>query len=204
MESLNPRTQTASNTMSKTPTRNDAEDSIKTLLAFLGEDTSREGLLDTPKRVVKAMEEMTNGYNADVEEILGRTFDVACDEMVVLRNIPFTSLCEHHLLPFTGFACVGYLPAERVVGLSKLARLVHCYAKRLQVQEQLTTQIATALNACLSCKGVGVILTANHACMSCRGVAVSGTEMVTSHVLGAFRESREVRSEFLTLARSHR
>lgn len=175
-------------------------DAVRRLLQFIGEDPEREGLLDTPKRVVKAYAEMTAGYSEDPAAILSTTFDDRCDEMVMLRGIDFVSLCEHHLLPFTGTAVVGYVPGDRVVGLSKLARLVECYARRLQVQERLTNQIAYALLDHLDARGVGVVIRAHHSCMGNRGVRKPGAEMVTSAMLGVLRDDTAARAEFLALA----
>ena len=180
------------------------EDAVVRLLEGIGENPKREGLRDTPKRVVKALREMTEGYHQDPKEILSRVFqEEQSDEIVILRNIPFVSLCEHHVLPYTGSADVGYIPSGgKIVGLSKLARLVHCFAKRLQVQERMTRQIATAIQDNLQTKGVGVIVRASHSCMSCRGVRVSDSEMVTSVMLGVLREDPKARAEFLALCRS--
>ncbi|GAG14097.1 unnamed protein product, partial [marine sediment metagenome] len=158
-------------------------------------------LVDTPRRVVAALKEMTQGRHQDPAKILATVFDEPCDEMVVLRDIPFVSLCEHHMLPFAGTVDIGYLPGDTVVGLSKLARLVDCFAQRLQIQERLTQQVATAIDEQLQPVGVGVIVRANHACMSCRGVRKHDTTMVTSSLLGAFRNG-DARHEFLSLARS--
>lgn len=174
-------------------------DAVVRLLEYMGEDPRRDGLLDTPKRVVKAFGEMTQGYRECPEEILSTVFDVPYDQVVILRNIEFTSLCEHHLLPFTGTAHVGYIPGNKVVGLSKLARLVHCFARRLQVQERLTRQIAETLQQCLAPLGTAVIVTAHHQCMSCRGVRQPKGEMVTSSMTGAFRSDATARAEFLAL-----
>lgn len=173
-----------------------AESAVKTLLAFIGEDPKRNGLLDTPQRVVRAWRELTQGYQQNPAEILGRVFEQDCDEMVVLRGIRFYSTCEHHLLPFYGQAVVGYLPGK-VVGISKLARLVECFARRLQIQERMTSQIANAIVDHLEAKGVGVVLKAHHMCMGCRGVEQSEAEMVTSAMLGQLRDSSEARAEFL-------
>lgn len=178
-----------------------AQEGVSCLLELLDPDPDREGLNDTPKRVVKAMIEMTRGYHEDPEKILSTQFDEKHDEVVILRDIPFSSLCEHHMLPFTGFATVGYLPGDKIVGLSKLARLVDCFARRLQVQERMTTQIATTLNDALSAGGVCVVIEATHACMSCRGVGKAGARMVTSCALGVFRTKPEARAEFMALAR---
>lgn len=181
------------------PTVEEAKQAVDTILRFIGEDPQREGLRETPRRVVSAMQEMTVGYQDDVSKILATTFSEQCDELVLLRDIPFSSLCEHHLLPFTGFAHVGYIPSNTVVGLSKLARLVHAYAKRLQIQERMTTEIANAINTTLSPVGVAVMIEAHHHCMSCRGVNTRGSTMTTSSMLGAFRDNPAARSEFLAL-----
>lgn len=179
----------------------DPEDSVVRLLQFLGEDPKREGLLETPKRVVKALQEMTQGYQQDPAKILGTTFGGdGYDEMVVCRNIPFHSMCEHHMLGFTGVAHVAYIPKSRVVGLSKMPRLVDCFAKRLQIQERLTRQIADAMQTHLKPKGVGVIVSASHSCMCCRGVGKHGSDMVTSALLGNFRLA-PVRQEFFSHVR---
>ena len=177
-----------------------AEEAVSTLLRFIGEDPSREGLADTPARVVRAWREMTAGYQEDPAEILSRTFDESSDELIMLRGISFYSMCEHHLLPFYGEACVGYLPGK-VVGISKLARLVNCFAHRLQVQERMTRQIADAIEAHLDARGVGVILRAHHLCMGCRGVRQQDTDMVTSAMLGTLRTDATSRSEFLRLCK---
>lgn len=177
--------------------REAAEAAVRTILTFLGENPSREGLLATPRRVVDALLEMTNGSDASPEAILATTFTESCDEMVVVTNIGFASLCEHHLLPFTGVAHVGYLPNGRVVGLSKLPRLVNAFARRPQVQERMTVQIAAALDAVLGPRGVGVVVTAAHQCMSCRGVRDSAARMTTSAMLGTFRSDPGQKAEFL-------
>jgi GTP cyclohydrolase I len=179
-------------------TLDDAKQAVKTLLAFVGEDPERDGLLDTPKRVAKALLEMTEGYREDPKEILGVTFDVAFDQMVVLRDIPFVSMCEHHMLPFEGTASVAYIPNGRVVGLSKLARVVDTFAKRYQVQERLTQEIADAINTHVGSLGVGVIISSRHTCMCYRGIKKNGT-MVTSVTLGLMRDDAKARSEFLQL-----
>jgi len=178
----------------------EAEEAVATLLRFIGEEPERDGLRDTPARVVKAWREMTAGYAEDPAEILARTFDESSDELVILRGISFYSTCEHHLLPFYGQAVVGYLPGK-VVGISKLARLVECFAKRLQVQERMTRQIAEAVEAHLEARGVGVVLRAHHLCMGCRGVRQEETEMVTSSMLGTLRTDATSRAEFLKLCR---
>lgn len=173
---------------------------VEALLEFIGENPSREGLVDTPMRVLKSLREMTTGYGMEPKEILATTFEAdGYDELVMLRGTRFTSLCEHHMLPFVGVAHVGYLPRKRVVGLSKLARLVECYAKRLQIQERMTREIAEAMVKHLDPIGVGVVVRAHHSCMSCRGVRQQDAEMVTSTMLGAFRDSAPARAEFMTL-----
>jgi GTP cyclohydrolase IA len=177
-----------------------AESAVVTLLRFIGEDPSREGLADTPGRVVRAWREMTAGYHEDPAEILSRTFDETSDELIILRGISFYSTCEHHLLPFFGEACVGYLPGK-VVGISKLARLVNCFAHRLQVQERMTRQIADAVETHLEARGVGVVVRAHHLCMICRGVKQQETDMVTSAMLGTLRTDATSRSEFLRLCK---
>ncbi|HEY6212863.1 MAG TPA: GTP cyclohydrolase I FolE [Vicinamibacterales bacterium] len=180
------------------PTNAAAEEAVATLLRFIGEEPERDGLRDTPARVVKAWREMTAGYDDDPAEILSRTFDESSDEMIILRGITFHSTCEHHMLPFYGQAVVGYLPGK-VVGISKLARLVHCFARRLQIQERMTRQIADAIETHLEARGVGVVLRAHHLCMGCRGVRQEETEMVTSAMLGTLRSDPTTRAEFLRL-----
>ena len=178
------------------------EDAVTRLLAWVGDDPNRDGLLDTPARVTRTLKELTAGTDVNPAELLAVTFEAGCDEMVVLTGIEFTSLCEHHLLPFTGTAAVGYIPRDgRVVGLSKLARLVDCFARRLQLQERMTQQIAEALDQALQPFGVGVLVRAKHSCMACRGVRKPTAEFVTSTLLGYFRVSEATRSEFLGLAR---
>lgn len=179
----------------------DPVDAVIRLIQHIGEDPTRDGLLDTPRRVTKAWRELTKGYQDDPTEILSKTFDVSYDQMVVVRDIPFNSLCEHHILPFAGTATVGYIPGDRVVGLSKLARLVDCFANRLQVQERLTNQIAEAIQSNLRTSGVGVMIKASHSCMAARGIKKHG-QMVTSCLLGAIRDKPEARAEFLDLART--
>jgi GTP cyclohydrolase I len=180
------------------PTDSAASEAVITILRFIGEDPSRDGLADTPERVLRAWREMTSGYGDDPAEILARTFDETSDEMVVLRNISFHSTCEHHLLPFYGEVSVGYLPGK-VAGISKLARLVDCFARRLQIQERLTRQIAESIEEHLDARGVGVIVRAHHLCMGCRGVRQQNTEMVTSSMLGTLRSDAMARAEFLRL-----
>src|SRR5579859_141764 len=178
-----------------------AQTAITTLLRFIGEDPGRDGLADTPARVVKAWREMTAGYDEDPAEILSRTFEETSDEMIMLRGISFYSTCEHHLLPFYGTACVGYLPGK-VVGISKLARLVNCFAQRLQIQERMTRQIADAIETNLDARGVGVVVRAHHLCMGCRGVRQQDTDMITSAMLGKLRTDATSRSEFLRLCKA--
>lgn len=176
------------------------EDAVVRLIQWCGEDPSRDGLLETPKRVVKAFREMTCGYRDDPMEILSKTFDEKCDEMVVVKAIAFTSLCEHHLLPFTGTVDIGYVPGK-VVGLSKLARLVDCFSRRFQIQERLTSQIAESIESALEAKGVAVVVKGQHACMSCRGVRKADATMVTSAMRGLFSTDARSRAEFLDLCR---
>jgi len=176
----------------------EAEQAVTALLRLIGEDPGRDGLRDTPGRVVKALLEMTAGYDESPAEILSTTFAEHSDELIVLRGIDFHSICEHHLLPFQGVAHVGYLPGK-VVGISKLARLVHCFARRLQIQERMTQQIAHAVETHLEARGAGVIVSAHHLCMGCRGVRLPATQLVTSAMLGTLRNNAETRSEFLRL-----
>ncbi len=176
-----------------------AEDAIRLLLRWAGDNPAREGLIDTPKRVAKAYKEWFGGYEMKPEEYLKRTFEEVegYDEMVILRDIEFESHCEHHMAPIIGVAHVGYIPNGRVVGISKLARVVEAYAKRLQVQEKMTAQIANCIQSVLKPKGVGVVIVAKHECMTTRGVHKTGVSMVTSKLLGSFREDARTRSEFL-------
>jgi GTP cyclohydrolase I len=183
------------------PGREQAEDAVRTLLAWAGDDPAREGLLDTPKRVAKAFEEWFAGYAEDPEVYLARTFEEVegYDEMITLRDIRFESHCEHHLAPIIGKAHVAYLPTNKVVGISKLARVVDTYAKRLQVQEKMTAQIANSIQTVLQPKGVAVVIEAAHQCMTTRGVHKAGVSMVTSTMLGEFRRNPLTRREFLSL-----
>ncbi len=183
------------------PTREEAEEAVRTLIRWSGDDPGREGLLDTPSRVVRSYAEFFAGYHQDPMEILKRTFSEThgYDEMVLLKDIEFQSHCEHHMVPIVGKAHVAYLPDSRVVGISKLARVVEAYAKRLQIQEKMTNQIAQAINDVLQPRGVGVVIEAVHQCMTTRGVNKQGVSMVTSCVLGKFREDRRTRQEFLDL-----
>lgn len=179
--------------------RAQAEDAIRILLRWAGDDPTREGLIDTPKRVVKAYGDWFSGYATDPEDYLKRTFEEVegYDEMVVLRDIPFESHCEHHMAPIIGKAHVGYLPEGRVVGISKLARVVDAYARRFQVQEKMTAQIARCIEHALRPRGVGVVIEAQHECMTTRGIHKRGVSMVTSKMLGTFREDARTRNEFL-------
>jgi GTP cyclohydrolase IA len=183
------------------PSRAEAEQAVRTLLRWAGDDPTREGLLGTPGRVARAFEEWFAGYERDPVDYLQRTFEEVenYDEMVVLRDIRFESHCEHHLAPIIGRAHIGYLPRGRVVGISKLARVVELYAKRLQIQEKMTAQIANSIAEVLRPEGVAVVLEASHQCMTTRGVHKSGVTMVTSRMLGAFRDNPSTRREFLTL-----
>lgn len=174
---------------------------MRTLIRWAGDDPEREGLRDTPRRVVEAHREFFSGYQADAEAILRRTFEETdgYDEMVLLRDIRFESHCEHHLAPIIGRAHVAYLPYRRVVGISKLARLVDAYARRLQIQEKMTVQIANTIDAILEPKGVAVVIEAAHQCMTTRGVHKTGVVMITSRMLGAFRDNAATRREFLAM-----
>jgi GTP cyclohydrolase I len=183
------------------PSREGAEDAVRTLIRWAGDDPSREGLLDTPARMVKAYEEYFSGYNVNPDEILRTTFEETngYDEMVVLKNISFYSHCEHHIVPIIGKAHIAYLPDRRVVGISKLAHLVEAFARRLQIQEKLTAQIAGNINDILQPKGVGVVLECVHQCMTTRGIKQEGASLVTSTMLGGFREDAATRREFMAL-----
>jgi len=182
------------------PSRQEAEEAVRTLIRWAGENPAREGLVGTPDRVVRAYEEWFAGYEEDPEELLQRTFEEVggYDEIVLLRDIRFTSHCEHHMAPIFGRAHIGYLPRNRVVGLSKLARLINVYARRMQIQERMTVEIADALDRILQPHGVGVVIEGMHACMSTRGVHQTDSTMVTSRLLGVFREHPATRQEFLS------
>ena len=177
-----------------------AEDAVRTLLRWAGEDPEREGLLETPRRVVAAYRDWFSGYGIDPRDYLRRTFEETAgyDEMVVLRDIEFESHCEHHMAPIIGRAHVGYLPTDRVVGISKLARVVDVYARRFQVQEKMTSEIARCIEEVLEPRGVGVVIEAVHECMTTRGIHKRGVSMITSQMLGTFRADARTRSEFLT------
>ena len=186
------------------PSQEDAEAAVRTLIEWAGDDPAREGLLDTPKRVAKAYRELFAGYEADPREYLERTFDEVggYDELVVLRDIRVVSFCEHHMLPFLGKAHVGYLPNDRVVGISKLARVVQGFARRLQIQEKLTAEIAQAIQDILQPQGVGVVIVSEHSCMTMRGVNTPGSRLTTSSLLGVVRDDPRTRQEFLELVRN--
>ena len=185
----------------KKPSRSEAEAAVRTLLLWAGEDPDREGLAETPARVARSYEEFFRGYAQDPVALLARTFEETegYDEMVVLRDIRVESHCEHHMVPIIGRAHVAYLPGTRVVGISKLARVVDAYAHRFQIQEKLTAQIANTINEVLQPRGVAVVIEANHQCMSTRGVHKPGAAMVTSRMLGAFRDDPSTRREFLAM-----
>lgn len=183
------------------PSRAEVEEAVRTILRWAGEDPARDGLIETPKRVTKAYEEYFAGYAMDPKEILNKTFEEieGYDEMISLRGIRFESHCEHHMAPIIGKAWVAYIPKGRVVGISKLARVVQVYAKRLQIQEKMTAQIANVIDEVLQPQGVAVLIKAEHHCMTTRGVMKPGTDLVTSRMLGVFRDSAITRQEFLSL-----
>lgn len=186
---------------SRKPSRTQAEEAIRTLLLWAGEDPRREGLLDTPGRVARAYEDWFSGYREDPVAYLSRTFEEVegYDEMIVLRDIGFESHCEHHMAPIIGHAHIGYLPSNKVVGISKLARVVETFARRFQVQEKMTAQIAHCIQDVLKPKGVAVVINATHQCMTTRGIHKPGVSMVTSQMLGAFRKDARTRTEFLKM-----
>ena len=190
--------------MSALVDRERAESAVRELLLALGEDPDREGLLDTPRRVAAAFEETLGGREIDIPALLSVGFEEGHDEMVILRDVPFFSICEHHLMPFHGVAHVGYVPNGRVVGLSKLARLVDAMARRPQLQERLTAQIADMLMQTLQPQGAGVAVEAEHLCMQMRGIKKPGSRMLTSAMRGSFREQQETRAEFLSLVGTQR
>ena len=187
------------------PSREEAEGAVRTLLRWAGDDPDREGLLETPNRVVRAYQEWFSGYDEDPVEILQRTFEETAgyDEMVVMRDIRLESFCEHHIAPIIGWVHVGYLPDKRIVGISKLARLVEIYGRRMQVQEKLTAQIANAIDTVLNPKGVACVIEATHHCMTTRGVHKTGTTLVTSRMLGDIRNNPTTRREFLSMIGPH-
>jgi len=183
------------------PSREEAKEAVRTMLAWAGENPNREGLIETPERVVSAYEEFFAGYDMDPDEILDKTFEEVAgyDEMVIVKDVRLESHCEHHMVPFIGIAHVAYIPHKRVVGISKLARIVDVYAKRLQTQETMTAQIADTIQRVLEPRGVAVVIDAEHQCMSTRGVHKSETSTVTSRMLGIFRTDERTRSEFMNL-----
>jgi GTP cyclohydrolase I len=187
------------------PSRKEAEAAVRTLLRWAGDNPGREGLRDTPARVARAYEEFFAGYDTDPVALLTRTFEEVegYDEIVLLRNIRLESVCEHHMAPIIGRAHVAYLPAHRVVGISKLARVVEAYGKRLQIQEKLTAQIAATINEVLEPRGVAVVIEAAHQCMTTRGVHKPGVTMTTSRMLGAFRDDPATRREFFAMLQTH-
>ena len=182
----------------------EAEAAVRTLIRWAGDDPAREGLIDTPARVARSYRELFAGYEVDPREYLERTFEEVggYDELVVLKDIRFVSFCEHHMLPVVGKAHVGYLPTDRVVGISKLARVVRGFARRLQIQEKMTAEIARTIHEVLRPEGVGVIIEAEHSCMTMRGVDVPGASLITSHLIGVVRDDPRTREEFMRLARA--
>ena len=186
------------------PTREEAEQAVRTLLLWAGDNPEREGLLDTPARVAKAYEELFSGYRADIEDVLGRTFEEVggYDDMVLVRDISFFSHCEHHMLPVMGKAHVAYLPKGRVLGLSKIARIVDVFAKRLQTQENMTAQIAQAIDETLLPRGVAVFLEAEHMCMAMRGIQKTGSTTLTTTFTGAFKDNAAEQARFMSMVRS--
>ena len=183
------------------PSREEAEEAVRTLICWTGDDPDREGLIETPKRVVKAYEEFFEGYDMDPEEVLEKTFEEVqgYDDAVIVRNIRVESHCEHHIVPIIGVAHVGYIPNNRVVGISKLARVIEIFGKRLQTQETMTAQIADTIQKVLEPKGVAVVVDASHQCMTTRGIHKTESSTITSRMLGAFRDNPETRSEFMNL-----
>lgn len=185
-------------------TQEDAEAAVRVLIEWAGDDPDREGLLETPARVARSYRELFAGYESDPKDYLAKTFEEVggYDELVILKDIPVVSFCEHHMLPFIGRAHVGYLPSNRVVGISKLARVVRGFARRLQIQEKLTAQVAGAIQEILKPKGVGVVIVSEHSCMTMRGVNTPGTRLTTSHLLGEVRDDPRTRQEFFDLVRT--
>ena len=188
------------------PSEEEAMEAVKTLLAYAGDDPLREGLLETPKRVIKSYDEFFGGYHEDPEEVLAKTFEQVegYDEMVIVKGIRVESHCEHHMAPIIGVAHVGYIPDNRVVGISKLARIVDIFGKRLQTQETMTAQVADTINNVLKPKGVAVVIDAAHQCMTTRGIHKTETSTVTSRMLGAFKENASTRTEFMNLIDSNK
>ena len=191
-------------TIRNKPSRKQAEEAVKTLIEWAGDNPEREGLLETPKRVVNAYKEFFSGYDSKPEQILSKTFDEVegYDEMVIVRNITIESHCEHHMVPFIGIAHIGYIPDKRIVGISKLARIADVFAKRLQTQEIMTAQIADTINEVLNPKGVAVVIDAQHQCMTTRGTHKTESSTITSRMLGLFRTNSNTRSEFMNLINS--
>ena len=187
------------------PTQAEAEAAVRTLIEWAGDDPDREGLLETPGRVARSYRELFAGYESDPRDYLAKTFEEVAgyDELVILKDIPVVSFCEHHMLPFIGRAHVGYLPSNRVVGISKLARVVRGFARRLQIQEKLTAEVAGAISDILKPKGVGVVIVSEHSCMTMRGVNTPGTRLTTSHLLGEVRDDPRTRQEFFDLVRNN-
>jgi GTP cyclohydrolase I len=191
--------------MASKVTQADAEAAVRILIEWAGDDPDREGLLETPARVARSYRELFAGYEVDPRDYLAKTFEEVAgyDELVILKDIPVVSFCEHHMLPFIGRAHVGYLPSNRVVGISKLARVVRGFARRLQIQEKLTAEIAGAICDILQPKGVGVVIISEHSCMTMRGVNTPGTRLTTSHLLGEVRDDPRTRQEFFDLVRNN-
>ncbi len=198
---MNPKSPPSSVSESSHPTRSEAEEAVRTLIKWMGDDPTREGLIDTPRRVINSYAELFSGYTQDPSEILERTFEETdgYSDIVLLKDIRVESYCEHHLIPITGVAHVAYIPENRVVGISKLARTVELFSKRLQIQEKLTSQVANAINDTLKPKGVAVLIEAEHGCMTTRGVHKPGVNMVTKTLIGCFKDNSDVRTEFLSL-----
>jgi GTP cyclohydrolase IA len=202
-EKLSDHVRSAPAAIANRPNREQAEEAVRTLIAYIGDDPAREGVLDTPRRVIKAYDELYRGYRDVPADVLDRTFSEtgAYDDMVLVRDISFTSHCEHHMMPFSGMAHVAYKPVDRVVGLSKLARLVEAYARRLQTQEHLNAQIATAIEEILKPHGVAVMIESEHTCMSLRGVGKPGSLTLTTKFRGSFRDDTNEQLRFLSMVR---
>lgn len=198
---ISPKSSPSSASENTLPTRSEAEEAVRILIKWMGDDPTREGLIDTPKRVINSYGELFSGYTQDPSEILERTFEETdgYGDIVLLKDIRVESYCEHHLIPITGVAHVAYIPENRVVGISKLARTVELFSKRLQIQEKLTSQVANAINDTLKPKGVAVLIEAEHGCMTTRGVHKPGVNMVTKTLIGCFKENPDLRTEFLSL-----
>ena len=198
---ISPKSSPSSASENTPPTRSEAEEAVRILIKWMGDDPTREGLIDTPKRVINSYGELFSGYTQDPSEILERTFEETdgYGDIVLLKDIRVESYCEHHLIPITGVAHVAYIPENRVVGISKLARTVELFSKRLQIQEKLTSQVANAINDTLKPKGVAVLIEAEHGCMTTRGVHKPGVNMVTKTLIGCFKENPDLRTEFLSL-----